>query len=321
MDEPIVFRARKKYRVQRLVMLILGITLLGFIGLLSLVQEGNRLAHIILYLVFGVLPIVLGFRSNWKSPKKLNFVLHGDSIGGSIGKQTFQLPFSKILHIENLGHALRIDATDSQHLLEKRHFDLEQIQVELTKRLHPDVFVDGGWVNLPAYQPIKEQQDSLLAEIPDKLPLKVKQEISVVVKTLLMIFITLSLVAAFLSWRQLGFGSFSFLLFAFLCGTPFVHKGVLEIDNHKITYETRFRKYQILWDDVVRVEHDDALSLAFHGQNQCLRTSINSDFIWGKEPKDEFFFYLDHIIKKKKIEKRHSQWTSLRFNKNTRVSK
>lgn len=102
MDEPIVFRARKKYRVQRLVMLILGITLLGFIGLLSLVQEGNRLAHIILYLVFGVLPIVLGFRSNWKSPKKLNFVLHGDSIGGSIGKQTFQLPFLKFCILRTL---------------------------------------------------------------------------------------------------------------------------------------------------------------------------------------------------------------------------
>lgn len=321
MDEPIIFRATRKYRVQRLVMSILGVALLGFIGLLSLVQEGNRVAHIIVYLVFGVLPIVMGFRSNWKSPKKLNFVLHGDSIGGSTGNQNFQLPFSKILHIENLGHALRIDATDSQYLLEKRHFNLEQIQVELKKRLHPDVFVEGGWVNLPSYQTIQEQIDTMLAEISAKLPLRIKQELPTFFKGIIAIGIILFTAATIFSWQQLGFGSLFFLFLAVACFLLLLHQGILEIDDQQITYETRFKKYKILWDDVVRVEHDDALSLAFHGRNQCLKTSINSDFNWGKKQKDEFFFYLDHIIKRKNIEQRQSQWASLRFNKNTRVPK
>ena len=161
----------------------------------------------------------------------------------------------------------------------------------------------------------------MLAEISDKLPLQVKQELQVATKSILVIFILFSSAAAIFFWRDIGFGALWFLLFAFLCGIPFIHKGVLKIDNHQITYETRFRKYRILWDDVVRVEHDDALSLAFHGQNQCLRTSINSDFNWGKAQKDEFFFYLDHIIKQKNIEQRQSQWASFRFNKNTRVPK
>ncbi|WP_420642781.1 hypothetical protein [Candidatus Leptofilum sp.] len=276
MDEPITFHATRKYRIQRLVLWVSSVTFFSFFGLYVyfLDQEIN----ISLFLVCVFLPLFLAFRSNWKNPKKLNFVLYSDSIGGSTGNQTFQLPFSKVLHIENLGHALRIDAADSQHLLEKRHFDLEPIQVELQKRLHPDVFVDGGWINLPAYQTIKEQQDSLLAEISDKLPLQIKQELQIATKSILVIFILFSSAAAIFFWRDIGFGALLFLLFAFLCGIPFIHKGVLKIDNHQITYETRFRKYRILWDDVVRVEHDDALSLAFHGQNQCLRTSINSDF-------------------------------------------
>ncbi|MCB8926354.1 MAG: hypothetical protein H6652_12095 [Ardenticatenaceae bacterium] len=319
MDEPIVFRARKKYRVQRLVMLILGITLLGFIGLLSLVQEGNRLAHIILYLVFGVLPIVLGFRSNWKSPKKLNFVLHGDSIGGSIGKQTFQLPFSKILHIENLGHALRIDATDSQHLLEKRHFDLEQIQVELKKRLHPDVFVDGGWVNLPAYQPIKEQKEAVFVKVSAYLPLRVKQELPLFLKVMGVIGIIFFSIATFFSWQQLGYGSLFFLFFAVLCVIGLLQKGVWEIDSDQISYETRFKKYRILWEDVNRVEHDNQLAFAFIGRNQCLKIPWSHEFRWEPKQKELFYFFLDYMIERKNIERRRSQWASVRLNKNTRV--
>lgn len=318
MDEPIVFHATRKYRVQRLVMLILGLALIGFIGLLSLVQEGNRLAHIILYLVFGVLPIVFGFHSNWKSPKKLNFVLHSDSIGGTTGNQTFQLPFSKILHIENLGHALRINATDSQCLLEKRHFDLEQIQVELKKRLHPDIFVDGGWVNLPAYQEVLEQQEALYSELLTKLPLRINQELTITYKIFVAINTVLFSAATFLAWHQLGYGSLLFLFFALLGVILLLRQGVLEVDNHHISYKTRFRKFKIPWENVTHVEYDDILIMAFQGQKQCLKIPSTLELRHGKE-KDHFYFFLDQMIEEKDIERRRSSWASFRFSKNTRV--
>lgn len=320
MDDLIIFHPKKKYCIQYTLVWFAALPLLLFFAILILIQDYGQLRKIV-FLTIIATPLFVGILLTWRSPRKVKLSISIDNIQGSIGNQSFQIPFSEILHIANLNYYLRIDARNAQLFLPNSYFDLEQIQVELKKRLHPNVFVDEGWVNLPAYQPIKKQQDSLLAEISDKLPLQIKQELPVVVKTLLMIFIALSLVAAFLSWRQLGFGSLWFLLFAFLCGISFIHKGVLKIDNHQITYETRFRKYRILWDDVVRVEHDDALSLAFHGQNQCLRTSTNSDFIWGKAQKDEFFFYLDHIIKQKNIQRRQTQWASFRFNKNTRVPK
>ena len=317
MDKPIIFHARKKYHVQRLVLWVSSVTFFSFFGLYLyfLDQEIN----ITLFLVCVVLPLILAFRSNWKSPKKLNFVLHGDSIGGSTGNQTFQIPLSKILHIENLGHALQIDATDSQHLLEKRHFDLEQIQVELKKRLHPDVFVDGGWVHLPAYQPIKEQKDALFVKVSAKLPLRIKQELPFFLKVMGVIGIIFFSTATIFSWQQLGFGSLFFLFFAVLCVIGLLQKGVWEIDSQQISYETRFKKYRVLWENVNRVEHDDQLAFAFIGQNQCLRIPGSHKFKWEHKQKEIFYFFLDYMIEQKNIEQRRSQWASVRFNKNTRV--
>lgn len=320
MDEPIIFHAKKKYRVQYAFVWFAALPILLFFATLILIRDYGWVTKIFFFSIIATALFVSIF-FNWRSPRKIKLSLGPDNMQGSIGNQSFQIPFSEILHIENLDYSLQVDATNAQLLLANSYFDLKQIQVELKKRLHPDIFVDGGWVNLPAYQPIKEQQDALFAEISAKLPLCIKQELPFFFKAISTIGIIFFSAATFFSWQQLGFGSLFFLFFAVLGILLLLHQGILEIDNHQIIYETRFRKYRILWDDVVRVEHDDALSLAFHGQKQCLRTSINSDFKWGKERKEEFFFFLHHIIKQKNIEQRRSQWASFRFNKKTRVPK
>lgn len=317
MDKSIVFQATKRYRRQYTLIALGGLVLATYLGFSILLQERSVLAGAFSFLLLlGV--GFWGFRIGWISPQKLQICLHNDRLLGSNGRGDFQTPYSKILHIENTGYALQIDTTDGFFWVEERYFPLESIQKELEKRLHPDVFTEKGWLNLPVYQEVLEQQEALYSELLTKLPLRINQELTTTYKIFVAIITVLFSAATFLSWHQLGYGSLLFLFFALLSVIILLRQGVLEVDNQQISYETRFRKLRILWENVTHVEYDDILILAFRGQKQCLKIPSTLDLRQGKE-KDHLYFFLDQMIKEKNIERRRSSWASFRFNKNTRV--
>lgn len=317
MDKPLVFQATRRYQIQYTLIALGGIVLIAFLGFSILLQERSLLAKVVSFLLLLGAGF-WGFRIGWVSPQKLQMCLHNDHLLGSNGRGDFQTPYSKILHIENNGHVLQIATTDGFFLVEERYFPLERIQKELEKRLHPDVFADKGWLNLPVYQEVLEQQEAWYSELLTNLPLRISQELTITYKIFTAISTVLFSAATFLSWHQLGYGSLLFLFFAVLGVIVLLRQGVLEVDNHQISYETRFRKFKIPWENVTHVEYDDMLILAFHGQKQCLKIPSTLNFRNGKE-KDHLYFFLDQMIKEKNIERRRSSWAAFRFNKNTRV--
>lgn len=317
MDKPVVFQATRRYRIQYTLIALGGLVLAAFLGFSILLQERSVLAKVVSFLLLLGTGF-WGFRIGWISPQKMQMCLHNDHLLGYNGKGDFQTPYSKILHIKNSRRALQIDTTDGFFLVEERYFPLKRIQKELEKRLHPDVFVDGGWVNLPAYQEVLEQQEALYSELLTKLPLRINQELTITYKIFVAINTVLFSAATFLSWHQLGYGSLLFLFFALLGVILLLRKGVLEVDRRHISYETRFGKFKIPWENVTHVEYDDILIMAFRGQKQCLKIPSTLELRNGKE-KDHFYFFLDQIIEEKNIERRRSSWASFRFNKNTRA--
>ena len=230
MDKPVVFQATKRYRTQYTLSALGGMVLAAYLGFSILLQERSVLAEAFSFLLLlGV--GFWGFRIGWISPKKLQLCQHYDHLLGSNGRGDFHTPYSRILHIENTRDALQIDTPDGYFLVEKRYFSLESIQKELEKRLHPDVFTDKGWQNLPVYQEVLEQQEALYSELLTKLPLRINQELTIAYKIFTAVTTVLFSAATFLSWHQLGYGSLLFLFFAVLGVIVLLRQGVLEVDN------------------------------------------------------------------------------------------
>ena len=317
MDKPVVFGATRRYRIQYTLIALGGMVLAAFLGFSIFIQERSVLAKVVSFLLLLGAGF-WGFRIGWISPKKLRICLHNDHLLVSVGRRDFQTLYSKILHIENTGYALQIDTADGFFWVEERYFPLESVQKELEKRLHPDVFADKGWLNLPVYQEVLEKQEALYSELLTKLPLRINQELTTTYKIFVAISTVLFSAATFLSWHQLGYGSLLFLFFALLGIILLLRQGVLEVDRRHISYDTRFRKFKIPWENVIHVEYDDILIMAFRGQKQCLKIPSTLDFRNGKE-KDHLYFFLDQMIKEKNIERRRSSWAAFRFNKNTRM--
>jgi hypothetical protein len=121
------------------------------------------------------------------------------------------------------------------------------------------------------------------------------------------------------TWRAgLGKGILVFILFAGLGVYLLLSCGTLEMDSKSILYRTPWARYQIRWEEVIRIELDKkGSSIVFWGENK--RLVALGPYHWQGADRTDMFLLVAAQIDKLGIEMQQSEKAMFRLSKNTKV--
>lgn len=120
-------------------------------------------------------------------------------------------------------------------------------------------------------------------------------------------------------WRiGATYGWLFFLLFAALGLCIVLCSGSMKANAHFVKYQLPFRRYEIRWDEIKRVEMDKQSSnIILVGDNK--RLAVNGFAAWCGKDKAEMIELFRKQIRERGIEFRQTETAMLRLSKNTRV--
>lgn len=271
--------------------------------------------------IFCALALFIGLRNGYiLSWQKI--VVNDETFEARNRVDSFRIPWESIIATKfdetSDEKFLSFGAMDDVRTIPLKLFDALAVWEQVKTRVKPEALAPDAEKRLPYYEEAAHAQTKLINEARPTIVVKD----SMFLKGVGWVCLAMFSACAFFSWRSETevWVAFLFLGFAGLGALLLATSGQLELDTKKAARVTRLNRYEMRWDEIMRVEIDkQANGITFSNDNK--RIVALGPAYWSKENADVALDFINAQIAQRKIEFIETSATTVKLSKNTKIKK